>query len=95
MKRGGRRYYRPEDLQLLSNIKALLYEEGYTIKGAQRHLREVRGSKAGGDADQAGGKAAATSEESAQHPASTPAKGLDTLLDDLQEMREILKRALN
>ncbi len=41
MKRGGgRRYYRPEDLQLLSGIRALLHADGYTIKGVQKILRE-------------------------------------------------------
>jgi len=32
---GGRRYYRPEDVDLLRGIRALLYREGFTIKGAQ------------------------------------------------------------
>jgi DNA-binding transcriptional MerR regulator len=41
MKRaGGRRYYRPEDVDLLRGIKHLLYGEGYTIRGVQRILRE-------------------------------------------------------
>ncbi len=35
---GGRRYYRPEDIQLLMQIRELLYSEGYTIKGAQQIL---------------------------------------------------------
>ncbi len=37
---GGRRYYRPEDVNLLRGIKGLLYDEGMTIKGAQKILRE-------------------------------------------------------
>ena len=37
---GGRRYYRPEDVNLLRRIRLLLYAEGYTIKGAQKFLRE-------------------------------------------------------
>jgi DNA-binding transcriptional MerR regulator len=37
---GGRRYYRPRDVELLRAIKHLLYGEGYTIKGVQRVLRE-------------------------------------------------------
>lgn len=37
---GGRRYYRPEDVDLLKGIKFFLYEEGYTIKGVQKILRE-------------------------------------------------------
>ena len=36
---GGRRYYRPEDITLLTRIRDLLYAEGYTIKGAQQVLR--------------------------------------------------------
>jgi DNA-binding transcriptional MerR regulator len=41
MKRGGgRRYYRPEDINLLRGIRHLLYGEGYTIRGVQRILKE-------------------------------------------------------
>ena len=41
LKRGGRRrYYRPEDLALLTTIRDLLYVQGYTIRGVQRLLRE-------------------------------------------------------
>jgi len=37
---GGRRYYRPDDVDLLKGIQHLLYGEGYTIKGVQRILKE-------------------------------------------------------
>jgi DNA-binding transcriptional MerR regulator len=37
---GGRRYYRPDDVELLRAIKHLLYDEGYTIKGVQRLFKE-------------------------------------------------------
>lgn len=40
---GGRRYYRPEDVELLRHIQSLLHQEGYTIRGVQRLLRETRG----------------------------------------------------
>ncbi len=41
MKRGGgRRYYRPEDVDLLRGIRLLLYGEGFTIRGVQRLLKE-------------------------------------------------------
>jgi len=40
---GGRRYYRPDDIQLLRRISDLLYIQGYTIKGVQRLLREGGG----------------------------------------------------
>ncbi|MBO0664203.1 MerR family transcriptional regulator [Jiella sp. MQZ9-1] len=37
---GGRRYYRPDDVELLRGIRYLLYVKGYTIKGVQRVLKE-------------------------------------------------------
>ena len=37
---GGRRYYRPEDIDLLKGIRALLYSDGFTIKGVQKVLKE-------------------------------------------------------
>jgi DNA-binding transcriptional MerR regulator len=41
MKRGGgRRYYRPDDVDLLRGIRHLLYGEGYTIRGVQRILKD-------------------------------------------------------
>ncbi|PZF76445.1 MerR family transcriptional regulator [Aestuariivirga litoralis] len=41
MKRaGGRRYYRPADVELLKGIRSLLYREGYTIRGVQKILKE-------------------------------------------------------
>lgn len=55
MKRGGgRRYYRPEDVQLLKHIHTLLYSEGYTIKGAQKLLKgQSKGSIAAEAAEKA------------------------------------------
>ncbi len=38
---GGRRYYRPEDVDLLRRIRELLYKHGYTIKGVQKLLRDT------------------------------------------------------
>ena len=37
---GGRRYYRPEDVRLLKGIKSLLYNDGYTIRGVQKVIKE-------------------------------------------------------
>lgn len=50
---GGRRYYRPTDVLLLRNIRQLLYDEGYTIKGVQRLLKDkgLRGFRDEGDTD--------------------------------------------
>lgn len=56
---GGRRLYRPDHVALLRGIKALLYDDGLTIKGVQKVLRE-QGVKAviGRGADEVGGPAA-------------------------------------
>ena len=50
---GGRRLYRPQDVALLKGLRRLLYEEGYTIKGAQKYLKEhgVAHVSALGDSD--------------------------------------------
>lgn len=39
-RRGGRRYYRPEDVALIERIRVLLHNEGYTIRGVQKLLRD-------------------------------------------------------
>jgi DNA-binding transcriptional MerR regulator len=43
---GGRRYYRPEDIALLSHIRQCLYQDGYTIRGVQKLLSEGGGGNA-------------------------------------------------
>ena len=68
MKRGGgRRYYRPEDVDLLKGIRHLLYDHGYTIKGVQKLLK-MNGNKfvaaiASGDLATVEALAAASSDE--------------------------------
>lgn len=51
---GGRRYYRPNDVELLRGVKQLLYGEGYTIRGVQRILREQGGRRLAQAAGRAG-----------------------------------------
>lgn len=65
---GGRRYYRPEDIELLRDIRALLYDEGYTIKGAQKLLRMRR-------AKPAPSAASATTVRPPAPPPAQPAQG--------------------
>jgi DNA-binding transcriptional MerR regulator len=48
---GGRRYYRPEDIALLSRIRQCLYQEGYTIRGVQKLLADGTLSGSGGASD--------------------------------------------
>lgn len=65
---GGRRYYRPEDIELLRRISDLLYIQGYTIKGVQRLLR-------GGPAEEEPATERAAAEPSAARP-QLPLPGL-------------------
>lgn len=69
---GGRRYYRPEDVDLLRGIRRLLYADGYTIKGVQRILREqgVRTVQSVGQ-----GQDVAILTAPSQHPADDDAPG--------------------
>jgi DNA-binding transcriptional MerR regulator len=58
---GGRRYYRPEDIALLRSIRQCLYQDGYTIRGVQKLLRE-------GGLGIDGGNAATEPEEASLFP---------------------------
>lgn len=83
---GGRRYYRPEDVELLRRIRALLYDDGYTIKGVQKLLRENgrrpvsstgRPSQVRGPSDgRRGGKEGQ----------------IQRVIDDLTDLRDLLQR---
>lgn len=68
MKRGGnRRYYRPEDVQLLSGIRDMLHIDGYSIKGVQKVLKE-QGVKA-------------VMERADGHPLELPSNAGDKIVD--------------
>ena len=79
---GGRRYYRPEDLELLKRIHHLLYTEGYTIKGVQKLLRE-QGKKAVIEAGQTDSKA----------PTAKPAQSDQTVQADAKIVRAGLSQS--
>jgi DNA-binding transcriptional MerR regulator len=90
-RRGGRRYYRPEDVALLRRIRSLLYTEGYTIKGVQRLLRE-----GGAKASEQPAETAAPSSVPAQEPAVREGSGgakeeLRAVLSELQALRTLLR----
>lgn len=67
-RRGGRRYYRPEDVLLLRRIQGLLYGEGYTIRGAQKLLREKGGRTAAAEPAAADGGMALADTDLAPEP---------------------------
>ena len=82
---GGRRYYRPEDVDLLRGIRRLLYADGYTIRGVQKLLREQ------------GARSVAAAEPPGPAPAQ-PASSVDRrrtavarALAELGQLRELLR----
>lgn len=91
MKRsGGRRYYRPDDVDLLKGIRRLLYGEGYTIRGVQRILKEHGIKSVQGLADSSAAVSFGAIEDAIGHSLMEPeeetgARGtLDTDDDDYQ-----------
>ena len=82
---GGRRYYRPEDVDLLRRIRNLLYTDGYTIKGVQRLLREGHGKLD----PKAGVSGAAVAPAVPEDERAT----LENVLTDLVEIRDLLRSA--
>ena len=85
---GGRRYYRPEDVDLLRRIRNLLYTDGYTIKGVQRLLREGHGKLD----PEAGATGAAVTPAAGAAPGGERAT-LENVLADLVEIRDLLRGA--
>ena len=84
---GGRRYYRPEDLDLLRRIRRYLYQEGYTIRGVQKLLRE-------GEARGGAHESAVVESEAPQSLLAFPAVDGDTTSHDPAAGREVLRAAL-
>jgi DNA-binding transcriptional MerR regulator len=89
MKRsGGRRYYRPDDVDLLKGIRRLLYGEGYTIRGVQRILKEHGIKSVQGLADQNSAVSFGAVEEaiglSLREPEDGEGVGLDVDDDDYE-----------
>ncbi len=99
---GGRRYYRPEDVDLLRGIRTLLYSEGFTIKGVQKMLREHgaryvaevgRGEASIGPSDTGHSGAAPASVPTAEivrFPARVPAEAKAALSEENRVRLEIL-----
>ena len=82
---GGRRYYRPEDVLLLRRIRNLLYNDGYTIKGVQKLLRQ-NGAKAPNNGSQETTNAATPPGLDERRRAE-----LKAVLGNLEELRDLLR----
>tara|TARA_B100000212_G_scaffold112870_1_gene84168 strand:- start:858 stop:1301 length:444 start_codon:yes stop_codon:yes gene_type:complete len=92
---GGRRYYRPEDVSLLRQIRQLLYNDGYTIKGVQRLLKE------GAQKNTAQLGVVATNEPDEQKQpqnittSSQEKATLRSIVDELRSLRKLLSTVLD
>ena len=86
---GGRRYYRPEDVELLRRIRSLLYEEGYTIKGVQKLLKE-NGKRA-----EIARPSKAAALRLSDRPGMPRAKvaAIETAIEELDGLRKLIKGA--
>ena len=104
MKRaGGRRYYRPEDIEFLSHIRTLLHDQGFTIKGVQKLLDQNKG-KLPSEIAVVGQEAESTPVVSVPSPAADrsgdarmagPNKAaLKAVLGELEELQAILRTGL-
>ncbi len=94
---GGRRYYRPEDVDLLRMIRDLLYTDGYTIKGVQKLLREVgvKGARHGAAARAPVGPAASPEPpDVGSGEIETLRVGLEDMLEEIEALAERLRKAI-
>jgi DNA-binding transcriptional MerR regulator len=82
----GHRLYRQQDVDMVLRIKRLLYDEGFTIAGARRHLREHSGA---GDAESSASVASGAAEGAAQ---LLSRKMLLDLRDSLRAFLTLLER---
>lgn len=105
---GGRRYYRPEDIDLLRAIRGLLYDKGYTIKGVQKLIREGGLKLADGEVvpDIPGaleGEEASPAESGAGHDlplfratlSADQVRDVKAAVGELTDLRDRLRRALD
>jgi DNA-binding transcriptional MerR regulator len=91
---GGRRYYRPDDVVLLRRIRQCLYDQGYTIKGVQKLLREgaLKGEGALPRAPAPVAAPVAPPPLARPKEAAPPRAILLEIRRELQELRDLLKK---
>jgi DNA-binding transcriptional MerR regulator len=91
---GGRRYYRPEDVTLLRRIRQCLYEDGYTIRGVQRLLREGQLKPADTALPSAEPEVPPAAEPNADPSESDdPRRELLEIRAELMRLRDLLRKA--
>ena len=94
---GGRRYYRTEDVELISHIKELLYKQGYTIKGVQALLKQEKKQKNVVNSDVEQIDISSASIEAVITPSFDIfgyKENLSHLLEELKTIRAVLNKSL-
>lgn len=99
---GGRRYYRPSDIEIIKGIRDLLYTHGFTIKGAQKLLKEqggrldnldvLTGGKSQEETKAAPKEVSVPTIEEPTTEALQDKEVLREILDELQAIRKLLPR---
>jgi len=106
---GGRRYYRPEDVNLISSIKDLLYNQGLTIRGVQKLLKEngrsipsarsmvvdphAQNSVAQVQALANGGSTLSAQAQSQRSLSPEKRREIESVLSELKSLRELLRQS--
>jgi DNA-binding transcriptional MerR regulator len=89
-RRGGHRYYRPQDVDALKEIKTLLHEKGFTIKGAQKFLGDRGTDFSGTEEDQSDLFVAGAPEAANKNLAADDVEKLKAAFNELCELRDLL-----
>jgi DNA-binding transcriptional MerR regulator len=89
--KGGRRYYRPEDMEVLLAVKHMLYKQGFTIKGAKKAFEQQRRAQSGTEEALPTGPRAA---KPVQPLTAEKKRQLTLLRRELTDLRDILRREL-
>jgi DNA-binding transcriptional MerR regulator len=80
---GGRRYYRPKDIEMLRRIRDLLYDDGYTIKGVQKLFKNTDKNRIK--------EAKQTVSESISFKGENTQNELKSILSELEDIRSLIK----
>lgn len=88
-RRGNRRYYQREDVQLIRRIRELLYFQGYTIQGARSQLSDVK-STASQAPTAASHAVMSNPAQTNKHPSLQQA--IDEMLSDLEQIAQLLSQ---
>jgi len=90
-RRGGHRYFRKVDVEFLTEVKSLLYEKGFTIKGAQKYLSEKQAEE---NASESEPEASGPQRELfTTKPKAADKAELKAILERLRGLRELLKKS--